>query len=92
MEGVLLGSALARPKEFNQAPISPKDKAGNTKQFQDWTLNDMIDVASYLGILKPDIKKFSHGLRGFRNYLHPNMRLFSGFAPTNILPNCACRF
>ena len=81
LEGVLLGSALARPREFNQAPISPKDKAGNVKQFQEWSLNDLIDVASHLGILKPDIKKFSHGLRDFRNYIHPNMQLISGFAP-----------
>jgi hypothetical protein len=31
--------------------------------------------------MKPDVKKFSHGLRDFRNYIHPYEQMQSGFAP-----------
>ena len=31
----------------------------------------LIDVGCEVGVLKLDIKKFSHGLRDFRNYIHP---------------------
>jgi hypothetical protein len=35
LEGVLLGIACTRPKEFNQSVVSPKDTGGKVKQFQD---------------------------------------------------------
>ena len=41
----------------------------------------MIDVACEVGVLKLDIKKFSHGLRDFRNYIHPYEQMTSGFTP-----------
>lgn len=69
--GLLLGVAISSPKEYNQASISPKDKDGNVKQFHQWTLAQLIDVACELGHLKLDVKKFSHSLRDFRNYIHP---------------------
>ncbi|MCY4317652.1 MAG: hypothetical protein OXE76_00405, partial [Alphaproteobacteria bacterium] len=31
--------------------------------------------------LKLDVKKFSHGLRDFRNYIHPYEQMVSGFTP-----------
>ncbi|WP_294535684.1 hypothetical protein [uncultured Rhodoblastus sp.] len=33
------------------------------------------------GLLKRDVKKFSHGLRDFRNYIHPYEQMVSGFSP-----------
>ena len=51
------------------------------RQFQEWTLANFIDVASDVGILKLDVKKFSHGLRDFRNYIHPYQQMISGFTP-----------
>ena len=54
---------------------------GKVKRFQDWTLAQFIDVAADLGILKPDVQKFSHGLRDFRNYIHPYEQLVSHFTP-----------
>ncbi|MBI5375815.1 MAG: hypothetical protein HZA77_10290 [Candidatus Schekmanbacteria bacterium] len=81
LEGILLGIALKHPKEFNQSKMSPKDKEGKVKQFPDWSLNNFIDVAYDVGLLLEDVRKFSHSLRYFRNYIHPYEQVSSGFNP-----------
>lgn len=81
LEGILLGIALKHPKEFNQSKSSPKNKEGKVKQFQDWTLSNYIDVAYDVGLLMEDVRKFSHSLRDFRNYIHPYEQVSSGFNP-----------
>jgi len=81
LEGILLGVALEKPKEFNQAANSPKDKENKVKPLQEWSLAQFIDVAHGLGALKLDVKKFSHELRDFRNYIHPYQQLVSKFTP-----------
>lgn len=81
LEGVLLGTATQKPKEFNQASCSPKGKTGKVKNFHDWTLAQLIDVACEVGEIKLDVKKFSHVLRDFRNYIHPYEQMASNFAP-----------
>lgn len=81
LEGVLLGVALQKPREFNQADNSPKDKSGKVKAFHEWSLSQFIDVACELGLLKLDVKKFSHELRDFRNYIHPYQQMASNFHP-----------
>jgi len=81
LEGILLGSACANPKHFNQSTISPKDDAGKVKQFHNWTLSDFINVARDLNLLGEDVKKFSHALRDFRNYIHPHQQMASNFSP-----------
>lgn len=81
LEGILLGVALKNVKEFNQANSSPKDKEGKVKQFQLWTLSNFIDVAYELKLLNLDVKKFSHTLRDFRNYIHPYEQMSSKFQP-----------
>jgi len=83
LEGVLLGVAEANPKAFNKCKMSPKDREGKVKQFHEWSLAQFIDVAYKLDYLKLDIKKFSHGLRDFRNYIHPYEQRASGFNPDN---------
>jgi len=81
LEGILLGFASKHPKEFNKSRASPKDNEGNVKKFQDWTLNNFIDVSHDVGLLMEDVKKFSHALRHFRNYIHPYEQASSGFNP-----------
>ncbi len=81
LEGVLLGIASKNPKEFNQSKAAPKDKEGKVKSFYDWSLSNYIDVASDLGFLKEDVRKFSHALRDFRNYIHPYEQVSSRFNP-----------
>lgn len=81
LEAVLLGAAQRNPALFNRAVASPKAPDGSVKRFHDWNLAQLIDVASEVGVLKPDVKKFSHGLRDFRNYIHPFEQMQSGFMP-----------
>lgn len=81
LEGILLGTASKYPKEFNQSKSSPKDKEGKVKSFPEWTLSNFIDVASEIGLIKEDVKKFSHALRDFRNYIHPYEQVSSRFNP-----------
>ncbi len=81
LEGVLLGVAIKYQKEFNQSKSSPKDKDGKVRQFPDWTLSNFIDVAYEVGLLDEDVKKYSHTLRDFRNYIHPYQQMSSRFNP-----------
>lgn len=82
LEGALLGVANKHPRSFSSAKASPKDGAGKTKQFHEWTLSAFIDVAYELRIVQYDTQKFSHTLRDFRNYIHPFQQMSSGFNPT----------
>lgn len=82
LEGILLGVATSKMKEFNQSNSSPKDKeTGKVLQFHEWTLSNFIDVAHSIGIIGLDVKKYSHSLRDFRNYIHPYQQMSSGFNP-----------
>lgn len=81
LEGLLLGVGLQKPKEFNQATNAPKGKDNKVKPFHEWSLAQFIDVAHGMGALKLDVKKFSHELRDFRNYIHPYQQLASKFTP-----------
>jgi hypothetical protein len=81
LEGILLGVAKANQREFNQATAAPKDDVGKVLPFWRWNLAALIDVAYGIGLLKLDVKKFSHGLREFRNYIHPYEQQASGFTP-----------
>ena len=81
LEAVLLGAAQQAPASFNQASATPKTANGSPKRFHEWTLAQLIDVACEIDVLRLDIKKFSHGLRDFRNYIHPYEQMVSGFAP-----------
>jgi hypothetical protein len=80
LEGVLFGLAQKCPKEFNSCRAAPT-KDEKTKPFHEWTLVNFIDVSFSLGFLKEDVKKFSHVLRDFRNYIHPYQQASSGFSP-----------
>lgn len=81
LEGVLLGIASSNPQLFNQAKSAPKDDEGKVRKFQDWTLNNFINVAFEVGLIKRDVKKFSYIVRDFRNYIHPYSQLKSEFNP-----------
>ena len=81
LEGALLGTALQKPSDFNRSNCSPKDKEGKVKPFHEWTLAQFIDVACDINLIQLDVKKFSHALRDFRNYIHPFEQMASGFAP-----------
>ena len=81
LEAVLLGAAQRDPKRFNSASSSPKQRDGKVKAFRKWTLSEFINVAHDVGLLKADVREFSHGLRDFRNYIHPYQQMVSEFRP-----------
>lgn len=82
LEGILLNIALKNPAAFNQAQSSPKSKeTQKVRPFQDWTLANLIDVTHEVGLLRLDVKKFSHVMRDFRNYIHPYEQMASKFDP-----------
>lgn len=82
LEGILLGLALKYPAAFNRAKSAPKDNtSGKVRNIHDRTLRNFIDVSHELGILKEDVKKFSHILRDFRNYIHPYEQMSHNFHP-----------
>jgi len=82
LEGILLGYANKYPKNYNMAKSAPRDELDKVKSFHEWTLNDLINVAHEVNHLDLDVKKFSHVLRDFRNYIHPYAQLSSNFNPT----------
>lgn len=81
LEGILLGFALKDQKPFMTAPSAPKLKDGSVKKIHDWKLAELIDVACQINLLNLDVKKFSHELRDFRNYIHPYHQMSQGFSP-----------
>lgn len=81
LEGLLLNAATKSPEVFNRAHSAPKDGNGKTKQFHEWTLNDLIEAAFETGAIRLDVKKYSHALRDFRNYIHPYEQARSQFSP-----------
>lgn len=82
MEGMLLGMATTYQQQFNQALSAPKDRnTMKVKAFPNWTLSNYIDVAFEIGLIREDVKKFSHVVRDFRNFIHPYEQMSSHFSP-----------
>lgn len=81
LERVLLGVFQKNMKEGNQAKNAPKDKNDKIKNFAEWKLAEMIDVAHQLDWIGIDVKKYSHSLRDFRNLIHPYEQMMYRFNP-----------
>lgn len=81
LEGLLIDVAKRNPENFNKSKSAPKDSDGNIKKFKDWSLNSLIDVAHETNFIGLDVKKFSHSLRDFRNYIHPEEQVAQNFNP-----------
>lgn len=80
LEGLFLNIASSNPKVFNLSPHSPK-KDGKVKNFDQWTLNNFIEVSHSIGIIEKDTYRFSKELRDFRNYIHPFQQMTERFSP-----------
>jgi hypothetical protein len=81
LEGLLLDTATANSQSFNTAQSAPKSKEGKVLQFHEWKLVSLIEVAHELNMLSLDVKKHSHALRDFRNYIHPRQQIVNRFKP-----------
>jgi hypothetical protein len=91
LEGILFAIAIRNPKQFNQSINSPKDVSGKVKQINVWKLSELIEVACTLGYIKEDVKKFSHVLRDFRNYIHPYQQMIMEFNPDRHTAKICCK-
>ncbi len=81
LEGILIAVATKDVVPFMRARAAPKDRAGTPIKIYDWKLAQLIDVATELELLNLDVKKFSHELRDFRNYIHPYHQMSQRFSP-----------
>jgi hypothetical protein len=72
LEGVLLSKIEQNPAQSNSASSSPKDRSGRPRPFSEWKLQNLIEVAHECGWLKKPYKDFSHVVRDYRNFIHPN--------------------
>lgn len=80
LEGLLSGIANQNIRMYNTAATAPK-KDGRVKSHHEWTLLNLIEVSCEVGYINEDVKKFSHSLRDFRNYIHPNEQIKNRFIP-----------
>lgn len=81
LEGILLAVASKNQAEYMRSRTAPKDRTGAVRRINEWKLAELIDVAHEVGDLKLDVKKFSHVLRDFRNYIHPFHQMDHSFNP-----------
>ncbi len=79
LEGLCLCAGSREPKRMNLA-FAEKFKR-NVLKLPDWKLSEWIDVLAYVGDLTPNVQKFGHAVKDFRNYVHPYAQIASGFRP-----------
>jgi hypothetical protein len=79
LEGMCLGYGTRNPERVNRAFSARFNKPA--KPLHDWRLSEWIDVLAQEGDLSPNVEKFGHGLRDFRNYVHPAEQLAHHFSP-----------
>ncbi len=79
LEGMCLGYGSANPERVNRAFTAQYNKP--PKRLHEWKLSEWIDVLGRLHELSPNVAKFGHALRDFRNYVHPAEQLLHQFKP-----------
>jgi hypothetical protein len=89
LEALCLDFGAQHPERVNRAFEAAYDKP--PPKLPDWHLRQWIDVLGSTGDLSPNIEKFGHGLRDFRNYVHPAQQRASGFRPDKHTANISLR-
>ena len=84
LEGLLLAMAILNPRLFMSASAAPKTKDGKPKCRPEWSLSELVNAARGTGLIGLDVKKFSHELQGFQNFIHPYQQLALRFDPDQI--------
>lgn len=79
LEGLCLGYGSRTAERANRAYSSQYNKPA--PPFHTWKLREWIDVLGRLGDLSPNVSKFGHALRDFRNFVHPAEQLAHRFTP-----------
>jgi len=84
LEGGLLAKAKGNIGAANTAKAAPKVQGTNsTKLFAEWTFQDFINVAVELGWIHSTRGTFSHQLRDYRNFIHPEKEATMGISFDN---------
>jgi hypothetical protein len=81
LEGILLDVATRQASAFVGATAAPR-RDGNVQPVDSWRLAALIDVAHELGFVEDDVRRFSHHLRDYRNFIHPRAQARADFNPT----------
>jgi len=79
LEGMCLGFGGAHPALVNRAWQAQYNRA--PERLPRWKLAQWIEVLARIGALSPNVSKFGHALRDFRNYVHPAEQIAHGFSP-----------
>lgn len=79
LEGLCLGYGSSNAERVNRGYEAQYGKSA--QQFHQWKLHEWIQVLGRLGDLSPNVEKFGHALRDFRNYVHPAEQLARRFTP-----------
>lgn len=79
LEGMCLGFGPRHPERVNRGFM--EQYGTKPKPFHEWKLREWIEVLGRLRDLSPNVEKFGHGLRDFRNYVHPAEQLLHRFSP-----------
>jgi hypothetical protein len=77
LEALCLDFGAQHPERVNRAFEAAYNKP--PPKLHEWHLRQWIVVLGSTGDLSPNIEKFGHGLRDFRNYVHPGQQRASGF-------------
>jgi hypothetical protein len=56
---------------------APKDKTKAVRPLDEWALGSLLDVAVELKIIDVAAQKFGHGVRDYRNLIHPGLEIRS---------------
>jgi hypothetical protein len=89
LEALCLDFGAQYPERVNRAFEIAYNKP--PPKLHEWQLRQWIDVLGSTGDLSPNIEKFGHGLRDFRNYVHPAQQRASGFRPDRHTANISLR-
>lgn len=76
LEAVLLDALTRRWKSVVRANGYPEGSKA-TQVVKDWSLSDMIDAAKAAGFITKGHTSFSHGIREYRNLVHPGVEMRS---------------
>jgi hypothetical protein len=66
-----------RQVDLTKSRKAPRVK-GIIRPVDEWGLGELIDVAHEVGLITADVERFSHGVRNYRNLIHPSKELQSG--------------
>jgi hypothetical protein len=79
IEGILSALLDGRPTRQVADAWTSVAEGQRPKALKDYTLQDKISVAGELGILARGSALYGQGLRNYRNYVHPEAELKTGY-------------